>query len=288
MHVNSYSVGGSYKEIQGLCSKYLKTAAKVGSFLLQNIPWAGDADGATPDIQVLCNLAGKILSDIKETELGEVKVMLKLEYFFVQLFLPGKQFSLDEFVPIGNFSILQPDAISMLPPEFTTPQVQEAILKEPSRRTKGLGDIKEGHGLESYYCASITSLNRMLLQNRIKVDTKNLLQPTKTGEPFAAVRKEISGEFSCALMLKGSFLQIQMAADVNNFPGLPFTATSTAIVSTVSFCCCVFISCTLFRMKTLMKRPYGYQANALRRKPTIWWKDLQSISRLQRHLGRLK
>ena len=81
MHVNYYySVGGSYKEIQGLCSKYLKTAAKVGSFLLQNIPWAGDADGATPDIQVLCNLAGKILSDIKETELGEVEYRLNHKY----------------------------------------------------------------------------------------------------------------------------------------------------------------------------------------------------------------
>ena len=68
--------------IQGLCSSYLKTAAKVGSFVLQNIPWAGDADGATPDMQVLCNLAGKILSDIKETELGEIKVMLKLKYCF--------------------------------------------------------------------------------------------------------------------------------------------------------------------------------------------------------------
>lgn len=72
--------------IQGLCSKYLKTAAKVGSFVLQNIPWAGDADGATPDMQVLCNLAGKILSDIKETELGDVKAMLKLKYFLKIIF----------------------------------------------------------------------------------------------------------------------------------------------------------------------------------------------------------
>ena len=58
--------------IRGSCSSYLKTAAKVGSFLLQNIPWTEDSDGATPDVQVLCNLAGEILSDIKETEIGKV------------------------------------------------------------------------------------------------------------------------------------------------------------------------------------------------------------------------
>ena len=71
--VNFYSAGDSYKVIRGLCSSYLKTAAKVGSFLLQNIPWTDDSDGATPDVQALCNLADKILSDIKETEIGKVR-----------------------------------------------------------------------------------------------------------------------------------------------------------------------------------------------------------------------
>ena len=95
-------------------------------------------------------------------------------------------------------------------------------------------DIRGGHGLEDYYCAQITSLHKMPLQKKKMIDTKNLLQP-KSGETNAMVRKDTSAEFSCALMMRGSFLQIQMAADVNNFPGLPFTATSTAIVSTVSF-----------------------------------------------------
>lgn len=133
----------------------------------------------------------------------------------------------------------------MLPPEFTTPQVQEAILKEPSRKIKGLADIKGGHGLEDYYCAYITSLHKIPLQNKKMIDTKNLFQPsTKSGIAFAMVRKETSGEFSCALMLKGSFLQIQMAANVNTFQGLPFAATSTAIVSTVS--CFCFLCLSLF------------------------------------------
>ena len=53
------------------CCQYLKTAAKVGSFLLQNIPWTDNSDGARSEVQVLCKLAGTILSDIKETDIGE-------------------------------------------------------------------------------------------------------------------------------------------------------------------------------------------------------------------------
>ena len=121
----------------------------------------------------------------------------------------------------------------MLPPEFTTPQVQEAILKEHLKTVNGLEDIKRGHSLEGYYCARITSLLKMPLQNKNKIDTKNLLQPDLIDKPYAIVTKEKSGEFSCVLMLKGSFLQIQMAAEFNNFQGLPFTAASTAIVSMV-------------------------------------------------------
>ena len=122
----------------------------------------------------------------------------------------------------------------MLPPESTTPQVQEAILKEPSRRIKGLADVKGGHGLEDYYCTHMTSLHKFPTKDRISVDSKNLLQPTQSGKPYITVTKKLSDEFSCALMLEGSFLQIQMAAELNDFQGLPLTAASAAIVSTVS------------------------------------------------------
>ena len=94
--------------------------------------------------------------------------------------------------------------------------------------------MKEGHSLEQYYCAHITSLHKMPTKDRIAVVSKNLLQPTQSGKPYVLVTKKLSGEFSCALMLEGSFLQIQMAAELNDFQGLPFTAASTAIVSTVS------------------------------------------------------
>ena len=95
-------------------------------------------------------------------------------------------------------------------------------------------DITGGHGLEDYYCAHISSLHKLPTRDRIAVVSKNLLQPTQSGKPYALVTKNLSGEFSCALVLAGSFLQIQMAAELNDFQGLPFTAASTAIISTVS------------------------------------------------------
>ena len=79
-------------------------------------------------------------------------------YMSFMALLSGREYSLDEFVPIGNFSILQPDALSLLSPELTTPQVQEAILKEPSRAIRAIDDLKKGHSLEDYYLAHITTL----------------------------------------------------------------------------------------------------------------------------------
>ena len=130
--------------------------------------------------------------------------------------------------------MLQLDALSILPPQSTTPQVQEAILKEPLRTIEGIEDLKKGHSLEDYYCAHIPSLLKVPLHDLTTIETKNLLQPTQSGKAYAMVKKKLSGEFSCALMLKGSFLQIQMDAEINNFQGLPFASSSTAIISTVS------------------------------------------------------
>ena len=69
-----YASAGIYKVTKESCSRYLTIAAKVGSFLLQNNPWTGDSDGTTSDVQILCNLAGTILSDIKETEIGGLQL----------------------------------------------------------------------------------------------------------------------------------------------------------------------------------------------------------------------
>ena len=62
---------GLYRDIKGQCSKYLMLAAKVAGFLFQNSPWSSSSDGVKSDLQVLLDLAGKILSGTKETELGK-------------------------------------------------------------------------------------------------------------------------------------------------------------------------------------------------------------------------
>ena len=62
---------GVYKVIKGQCSKYLTLAAKVAGYLFQNSPWSSSSGGAKSDLQVLLDLAGKIFSGIKETELGK-------------------------------------------------------------------------------------------------------------------------------------------------------------------------------------------------------------------------
>ena len=99
-----------------------------------------------------------------------------------------------------------------------------------------------GHSLEKYYCAHITNLYKLPLHRLNKVDTKNLLQATQS-RASALVRKGQNSEYSFALMVRGSFLQIQMGSDQNDFRSLPLTAVSTATVSTVSYgnLCTAFI-----------------------------------------------
>ena len=59
----------------------MKPAAKVTSFLLQNIPW-DSKDNVKSDMQVLTELAGSILSDIKETELGKIVLIRLIKNIF--------------------------------------------------------------------------------------------------------------------------------------------------------------------------------------------------------------
>ena len=133
--------------------------------------------------------------------------------------------------------MVEPDALSMLPSESTTPQLQEAILKEPSRAIRAVEDIVEGHSLEKYYCAHISRVQKMILHQRRTVETENLLQPSLSGDPLGMVKKDqTTGEFSCVLLLHGSFLQIEMAEGLNDFGGLPFTVSSTITGSRVRLC----------------------------------------------------
>ena len=143
---------------------------------------------------------------------------------------------MDEFVPIGNYFVVQPTAISNLSSESTTPQIQEAILKDPLRTVKGSTDITVGHSLESFYHAHITRLQRLPPEDKRAMVSQNLLKPSlsDSDKPYAAIRKD-GGKFCCVLLLKGSFLQIQMSSDRNNFQPLPFTSESDLFMSQVSF-----------------------------------------------------
>ena len=61
--------------------KYMKPAAKLTSFLLKNIP-LDCKDNVKSDMQVLTELAGSILSDIKETELGKMVLIRFIRHTF--------------------------------------------------------------------------------------------------------------------------------------------------------------------------------------------------------------
>ena len=51
-------------------SKYLEAAAALGSFILGNLPTESNEDNAKSDFEVLSNLSSKVLSGVRETELG--------------------------------------------------------------------------------------------------------------------------------------------------------------------------------------------------------------------------
>ena len=73
----------------------------------------------------------------------------------------GKDYSLEEYIPIGNFYIMENDKISPILAGNSTPNLQELVLKDAILRTSSLGDIKKGHNLNNYYCASLRLVNKL-------------------------------------------------------------------------------------------------------------------------------
>ena len=63
--------GGIYDVVKDLCSLFLPIA-KQFAFVLQNLPWPDNSDGPRSQAEVLCKLAGTILSDIENTEIGKL------------------------------------------------------------------------------------------------------------------------------------------------------------------------------------------------------------------------
>ena len=145
----------------------------------------------------------------------------------------GKNFSDEEYIPIGNFFILEDDKLSPLTSETTTANVQEQVLKEPLRRT-AIDDIRKGHAIDDY-CAKLTYIfnkQQSLPQQREdrKIPNKDSLKPTSTGKASIIWTKDpINEGWTCRLLLLsgGHHLCLQpSASDVNIFGGFPFDSSS--------------------------------------------------------------
>ena len=66
----------------GQCSDFLGKAAKLASYVLQNIPWGSNT--MKSDLQVVCDLGGKILSDVKDTAIGNTKHSILVFHTLIQ------------------------------------------------------------------------------------------------------------------------------------------------------------------------------------------------------------
>jgi len=170
------------------CKLYLQTAGKIASFVLGNIPWGGEGDGKS-DIQVLCNLTSKLLGELNDTNLGE-------------------EYSDEEFVPIGNFYIIEIDKVSQLDSGTTTSTIQNCILKDPIRRSDSIQAIKKGHGLADHYYTSLKKVTKFSLSGSNNVDQVEHLQPKQEGKAkVILVKDKRDGHWTCTLVIKGFSLQ---------------------------------------------------------------------------------
>ena len=68
--------------------------------------------------------------------------------------------------------MLEPDSISLLASKSTSPQIQEAILKDPIRIIKDWKDIKLGHSLEDFYYTTLAKLLNLPTQMNHPLESK--------------------------------------------------------------------------------------------------------------------
>ena len=155
-----------------------------------------------------------------------MNLLLFIASFFHILFL-GQRYSPDEFVPIGNYFVIEHDCLSLLESAKMTAQIQEAILKEPMRRVKNTSDISKGHNLEDNYCANLITILKLSSRSKRTPDCNNLLKPESTDETARLIfTKRQEGTVGCTLLVSGSFLQNVQLHKIN-FEDLPFKASST-------------------------------------------------------------
>ena len=146
-------------------------------------------------------------------------------------FILGTDFSDEEYVPIGNFFMIEHNKVSCLPSSSTTPQLQELILKEPARRINAsmhmVDDMKKGHSIEGY-SSKLTLINKLGGFRIRDMKEEDSLKPSATSKAFIVWDKEGEDLWRCQLVLLGgaSNLDLQLQADSNNFQGFPFQASS--------------------------------------------------------------
>eukprot|EP00092_Neocalanus_flemingeri_P008198 GFUD01008839.1.p1 GENE.GFUD01008839.1~~GFUD01008839.1.p1 ORF type:complete len:1020 (+),score=178.99 GFUD01008839.1:195-3254(+) len=176
------ATGGLLKD----CQTFLPTAGKVASFVLGNIPW-GNSD-IKSEAEILCRLMANILDGPKTTALGQAH-------------------SPFEYVPIGNFYLIENHNVSLLASDSTTPQIQELVLKEPIRRINSPDAIKKGHSLGDYYCANLKVLNKVEAVERRELTETNHLCPHQEGQASIFLKRKDKDTHKCTIIVMGSFLQ---------------------------------------------------------------------------------
>ena len=117
----------------------------------------------------------------------------------------GKEYSLEEYVPIGNFYIMENDKISPILAGKSTTNLQELVLKDAILRTSSLGDIKKGHNLNNYYCANLRLDNKLKTVVKKEIHQKNYLVPYQDCSASIFLKKE-TNNWNCTLIIKGLFL----------------------------------------------------------------------------------
>ena len=161
----------------------------------------------------------------------------------IHLHVAGEEFSNENYVPIGNFFVIEGERTSNLPSESTTATIQERILKEPLCTVK-ISNVKDGHQLAHYRANLTRSLSDHELQKSLKGKKFREIQQKDTLKPYSKGRASIvwskadeveprTGEKStwrCRLLLpsESHHLCLQpLATRGNNFRGFPFKASST-------------------------------------------------------------
>ena len=119
----------------------------------------------------------------------------------------GQDYSPYEYVPIGNFYIIEKDKVSLMASGSTTPQIQELVLKDPIRRINTPDETRKGHSLTDYYCASLKLLNKVQPGTKRELTQMNHLCPQQEGLASIILKKEDENRWNCLLAVRGLFLQ---------------------------------------------------------------------------------